>query len=390
MLSVEQLRRALTWAEGKARVTEWMTALGFETTGWMSGRIQRTILELAGLLMADFSEVVADTVEFGFNSFATGDPLTEFSRSRFQNERSPATHTVGPMRLRSTSSIPHTILPGQLLAATDANVQYRNVTGGTLPAGSAAAPSSIPLTWRAVLAGETGNAPLNTVRRLLTPIAGVTVLNDEGDPWYTETGTDEEPDSVLRRRNETKWASLTVELVRESYENIALSAGARKVRVVDNHPRGPGTIDVVCAAETAPLGDAGMASIQLEMSRRAFQTDIAWPADSGSRVAVVGPSPAELDVSATLYHDPNVSGVEAEARARIALTDFLRRTPIGGWTFASGLANVVTPEQIVEVLKGVAGVTAVKLASPSMNVSVGTLSLVMEGTWAFTMISVEN
>jgi hypothetical protein len=335
MLPVDKLRRPLTRMESVSRLMELLKSLGFETTGWQEGRIQRTLITLFGIMHSDLTEVQKQQADFGSNTYATGDALNEFSRSRFKNEKKAAQRTRGPIKLTSTASIPYEIKVGQLIVSTDSSIRYRNITGGTLPAGAPAVPSTLTLAWDALIAGANGNVPLNAVTRMITPLAGVTVANDTGTPWYTVAGADEESDEVLRQRNTTKWASLTVEFVAETYVNIALNAGAKKVKVHDQNPRGAGTIDVYAAGELDVLGPADMESIQLAYHERAFQTDAAWAdpwPNTTSRVATKYPEPLPLNLSATLYHDPDVSGATIEERARLDLQDFLRRTPIGGWS----------------------------------------------------------
>jgi uncharacterized phage protein gp47/JayE len=379
------MRRPFTRRQAEERLLELLTSLGFDTTGWQQGRIQKTLITVFSIMQSDLSEVVKALAEFGSNSLARGDALTEHSRSRFQNEKVGAVRTRGPIKLTSTASIPYTIQVGQLVACTDFGVKFRNLTEGTLPAGSVAAPSTLTLSWEAVIAGDQGNVPTNAVRRLLTPLAGVSVANDAGTPWYTVTGADEESDQLLRRRNETKWSRLTVELVAESYENIALDAGAKKVKVSDQNPRGPGTIDVYCAAETNLLSVPEMEKIQAELALRALQTTAAWvhpwPPGDMSRAAVRQPEPIPLSVAATLYHDPRLAGAIIQARAHEALIEFLRKTPLGGWSYGPGLENVVTREDVVEVLQAVEGVRTVVTSFATM--SVGTLALVTEGVWTF-------
>src|SRR5690606_5603268 len=389
MLSLQQLRTPFTRAQATAVVLEWLQQLGFVTTGWQNGRIQKTLVMLLSTLAADVSEVIRAIAEFGFNDFATGDALDEFSWSRYGNRKARATHTEGPMRLVSTATIPYTVEPGQLIAATDSGIQFRNVDGGVVPAGG-----ELTLTWRAVLAGSRGNVGPHTVTRLLTPLAGVTVHNDTGNPWYTTAGQDEESDESIRRRNATKWARLTVELVAESYENIAREAGARKVKVHDDNPRGPGTIDIYCAGDSGLLGPADMAAIQQALANTAFQTDASWPPAADSRAAAVQPTPQALGIDVTIYHDPNVSGSTITQAATDALEDFIARTPIGGWSYATGLQNVIVPEDIVDILQDIEGVETVILTSPSAPVGVGPLNLVARNDnvapWVITTVPVTS
>lgn len=386
MLSLESLRKPLT----RAQALTWLTdsvllPLGFDTTSWADGTIEKSTLYLMATCVADLSEGVKQIAEFGINAYSRGVALKEYSRSRFDNEPVEAVAYVGPMTLTNVGTVPYTIQVGQLLASTPAGVQFRNTTGGTLAAGSVATPSSLILTWTALKRGNT-NVASNTVTKLLTPLAGVTISNP-GSPWYTTAGADQESDASLQQRNATKWATLTVELVKESYEAIARAAGATKVKVHDQNPRGPGTIDVYPAGADDLLGTDDMEAIQLAMSERAFQTDSdwadPWPNDT-SRVAVKFPDTEALDVTATVYHSANYVGANVQAACLQALRDFIAALDIGGSDYSPGPANVVLVEDLVDVLKRVPGVRTVVVTLPASTVSVGTLALVVEGTFSIT------
>lgn len=388
MLSLASLRKPLTKAQALERVTNLFTALGFETTSWADGSIQKTFLMTLALVVSDLSEVAKNLAEFGFNSYSKGVPLTEFSRSRFDNERVAAVAAKGPMVLTSTASIAYPIQVGQLIASTATGIEFRNTTGGTLSAGSVASPSTLTLTFEAVKRGASGNVASSAVNKLVTPLAGVTIANSSGSPWYTTAGADEESNASLQARNRTKWANLTVEAVAETYEAVARAAGATKVNVHDSNPRGAGTVDIYCAADAALLGTSTMEAIQAAFAARAFQTDATWPAGASSRSAAQHPPTSALDVVATLYHDSGTAGATISARALTALRDFLAETPIGGWDYSPGPANVVLREDLINVLRNVEGVTTVVLTTPSATVAVGTLALVVEGTFTLTTVAV--
>lgn len=385
MLSLQSLRTPPTRTQVLDFVLGLLNSLGFATTGWQEGRIQHSLVKLFATLGADFAEVAKLTAEMGSNETAFGAGLTEYSWSRYRNRRIDAVATAGPMRLYNSGAVPYTVQPGELIAATDTGIEYRNTTGGTISAGTAATPSETTLQWSARIAGSGGNAGDETITRLLTPLAGVTVSNDVATPWYTTAGVDEESDAALKLRNSTKWARLTVELVKESYINIALENGARKVAVNDQNPRGAGTIDVIVAADNAVLGTSEMDDLQAVFATHAFQTSATRPADADSRVTVLEPSTIALGVTATVYHRASVSSAEIVTRCVAALDDFVNLTPIGGWDYSPGPANVVTVADVYDVLKSVEGVLTVTLTTPAANVSVGTLQLVTPGSWASTI-----
>lgn len=391
MLSLASLRKPLTRTQALDYVTSKMTALGFDTTSWADGSIQKTFLMTTAIVVADVSEVVKSIAEFGFNAYSKGVPLKELSRSRYNNEYVAAVATKGPMTLSNVASVPYTIKVGELISATANGVEFRNTTGGTLSAGSTSTPSTLVLQWEARKRGTSGNVALNAVTKLLTPLAGVTVANDSGTPWYSTAGADEESDASLQARNRTKWSTLTVEYVAETYESIARAAGAVKVKVNDSNPRGAGTIDVYAASSFTLLGTATMEAIQLAFSQRAFQTDSAWAdpwPNTTSRVATKHPPTAALDITGVIYHYAAYDGTDVLTRVTTALEDFLTQTPIGGWDYSPGPANVVLQEDIIDVVKAVEGVKTFVMTSPSGTTSVGTTALVTKGTWAISPVAV--
>lgn len=389
MLSVEQLRNPST----RAAVLEWLLEIlksaGFQTTGWQKGRIQRTLMTAFAECAADLTELAKGIVEFAFNDTAAGDPLNEFSKSRFANAKTPAQRARGPLTLRSVASIPYTVEPLQLIAATASGIEFRNISGGTIPAGSPSAPSATTLIFEARVAGISGGmVGVGEIDRLLTPLAGVTVSNDQvvGGVWYTVAPADEESDASIRERNRTKWATLSVELIAEAYENIARNAGAAKVSVDDNNPRGAGTIDIYVSGELSLLGTAEMQAIQAEFARRAFQTEPTWSPDPHptSRAWVRHAWETPVTLSGTVYY---VAGtVDIASRVTLALDDLARRIPLGGFPYSPGLLTI---GDILETIENVEGVRTVIL-NPRTDIPVAPRSLVRRGApnWGLTFTPV--
>lgn len=389
MLSVEQLRNPST----RAAVLEWLLEIlksaGFETTGWQKGRIQRTLMTAFAECAADLTELAKGIVEFGFNDTAAGDPLNEFSKSRFANAKTPAQRARGPLTLRSVASIPYTVEPLQLIAATASGIEFRNISGGTIPAGSPSAPSATTLLFEARVAGISGGmVGVGEIDRLLTPLAGVTISNDQvvGGVWYTVAPADEESDASIRERNRTKWATLSVELIAEAYEHIARNAGAAKVSVDDNNPRGAGTIDIYVSGELSLLGTAEMQAIQAAFAKRAFQTEPTWSPTphptSRAWVRHAGETPVTL--SGTVYY---VAGtVDIASRVTLALDDLARRIPLGGFPYSPGLLTI---GDILETIENVEGVRTVIL-NPRTDIPVAPRSLVRRGApnWGLTFTPV--
>lgn len=381
MISLDNALTPITRTEALTWSTETLQALGFDTESWQDGDFERTFLTLQATMASDFSDVQSLHAAWGFNRYAEGEALNLHSDSNYDQTKVPAVNTVGPVTFTNAGTQTYELKTGELIARSTSGILFTLDADDTIPASG-----SVPINMRANIAGITGNVPSDSITSLVTPLAGVTITNP-GSPWYTTTGQDEESDASMRERNSLKWTSQTVELIAESYEAIARTAGASKVFVDDANPRGAGTIDVLCSAETALLSTPEMTAIQVAFSTRAFQTDSAFPPAASSRTAAVNPSTLALDVTATVYHDPNVPTPEMETRLRNSMLEFLRVTPLGGYQYLPDNDHVILRADVEDALRKTLGARTVILSLPSSTIAVGATELVIEGTWLLTAVA---
>jgi len=392
MLSIQKIRTLVSRTQALDWISSLLTSIGFDTTSWQDGSFERTHLVTIATIAADLAEVARIYTKLSVNGYSSGDALTELSLSRFSNARGAGARAAGPMTLRSVAKTPYDIKPGQLIATTRDGVRFRNTTGTTIFASDGNVVSAT-CNWEAVLEGVTGNVPKGTVNRLETPLAGVTISNDVGNPWFSiRAGKDPERDDTLQRRNATKFARLSAELTAAAYENIAINLGASKVTLHDQNPRGPGTLDVYVAGQNSVLSDAEMATMQAEFAKRIFFTTAAWahPWVDGanpSRVAIRKPDTQALNFTATVYHSASVKASDVRADVAAALNGLLARTPIGGFSFTPGPQNILPVDDIVEAIRAVDGVKKVVL-DLTADVLVNPLKLLVQGTWYLNPIAV--
>lgn len=371
MLSVASMRRTTRLSEVYSWLIELLKAVGFQTDGWQVGRIQRSIMTTVAAGNADLSELVRFMVEFGFNDTCSGPALTLFSRSRFQNERFLARKTKGPMRLKNVSTSSYPIGPGEVIVSDSAGMEFRNTTGGTLLSGSVGAPTFLVLDFEAVVAGAGGNVSRGTVVNMVTSFAGVSVTNDVTtipNPWYSTIGLDEELDSALRRRNETKWALQSLELVKEGFEAVALANGAIKVDIDDTNPRGQGTLDLYAAGAEDVLSGPEMQALQLAFSKRVFHTEatwqLLWPPANPSLIQVKQPATQPFSLpNGIVYYTGDLSTVRDGVR--LALLDLITLAPLGGYNYPPGPTNIITLGDITNAIEEVEGVSTTELGLTS-------------------------
>lgn len=377
-LTVAQLTTPITRAEQLQFLIDDLTVLGFPATSWQSGSIQNTMIRVFSRVWADMSETVKQIAEFGFNDSSTGPALTVYARSHYQNTRYAASKASGPFRFTNTGTTPHVVTVGQLLiTTTQTGVQFSNTQAGTIPAGG-----FVDLTVQAVRGGSAGNISASDPLLLATSLAGVTVAPVVGS-WPTASGADAESDTGLRLRNSTKWARMSVELIRDSYMNIALEAdpNIRKVFVDDENPRGAGTVDVYIAGDTTALtaGGGEEQAAQNAFAAVAFQTG-AYPPDADSRVVVDVAPFVDLDLVGNVYFDGGYTAVAVTLNVYAALEAFLKTIPIGGFSYP-GLPHTIPLNEIEFAIRSAKGVKTVTLTTPATNVTVPGFGVLREGNW---------
>jgi phage-related baseplate assembly protein len=169
------------------------------------------------------------------------------------------------------------------------------------------------------------NIPPSPVE-FITPISGLTAMNLEGQ--YIEAGAAEETDDLLKQRCNLRWSTLSAAGPWRAYAYMALasSAAITKVNVIDNLPRGQGTLDVVLWGGSA-IGqkDVDIASRVIEAAKPITSNVLVYAAD-----------PNIIDIDGILTVRPGAS-----ATARAQLEDNLKKyeidLPIGGKIYRAQL-----------------------------------------------------
>ncbi len=386
MPTLEQLRTVPTRTQTLQWYLDNLGALGFNVNGWQDGTPQRTLLLGLSRVTTNFAEIGKQIVEMCFNDLARGAALEAYSIARFSNTPKPGTKAKYTIRLTNGGTVPHTVSVGQLLLSTKAGVQYRNLSGGTVSSGG----GTLDITVEAVKKGTAGVVADNTITVMVTPLAGVTATNLAGG--LVLSGEDPELDTTLRRRNSTQWARLTVELVADSYINLALEAAdsIRQAEVDDTNPRGAGTIDVYIAGDAVISAAAEVQAAQNLFATRAFQTET-YPADptpapvntDPTRVLVKAAPGVAINVTGTIYYANTFSAAVVQPKVEAAIAAFVALTPLGGYPYPSP-GKLLPRENLVAAIQAVQGVRTVVLADPAADVTLVGFSKATVGALAIT------
>lgn len=377
----------VTHDEAKQSLLAQLDAAGFTATSWQEGEPALALVEMVAEVWHQCSKLAVYIKESALNATAAGEALTRLSSSHYANTRTGAVAAQRRITLScSATAGPHTFDASDLVVEHPDGPTYRLIDNGdpgvVFPITLVSGGSQPDLIFEAEVAGTAANKADGTVSALQTTLAGVTITSDVVE----RSGTDQESDATLRTRNTTKWALLTeYELIADAVVNIALDATelVSDVKVDDQNPRGAGTFDVYMAneLETASAGDIALA--QAAIDARVFGSTATPPT-----CVVYGASEQPLNLTGTVYYKGSYSAVDLETATLLALEEYIKQIPIGGYNFYPGPSNVVPINDVEAVLRAVTvnGQSVSKtvvLSSPS-DLPVGTYGKVVPGTIALT------
>lgn len=207
--------------------------------------------------------------------------------------------------------------------------------------------------------GAHANASAGQICELVTPVAGVeSVSNPAG--WLISEGANEEKDSQLAERYRLQWQANNG-CTKYAYMAWALSVpGVTSVSVLDRHPRGQGTVDVVVrGADVLPT------AALLDKVREAIapQTPI------NDDWLVKGPEPVSVSIQGELEYvmgDPAQIVSMAEGRIRAL---FAETSPLND-VCALQIGQDATLDLLTHTVMAVPGLKSVRWTTPTADVPV--------------------
>lgn len=281
--------------------------------------------------------------------------------------RLPATKALGNVYFTREASGGNVNIPANRIVKTlpdGLGLEYRFITleDSVLPAGE----TEISVAVEAEEYGRNSNVTPGMISEIVTPIVGVDgVENRYG--WLTGEGADEETDESLRERYALKWKDVNG-ATRSAYESWARGViGVVAVTVLDHHPRGQGTVDVVLK------GSAGIPTAELIAAVDAVVQEMRPINDD---VLVKGPTPVAVAISVNLelvYGDP--AGIAAEVENRLNAL-FLDPSPVADVSPLQ-VGEDLTLDRMVHEIMAVPGIKRVLWTSPAADVQAAGDALVV-------------
>lgn len=229
--------------------------------------------------------------------------------------------------------------------------------------------------------GQSGNVTPDQICEIVTVIPGVDAVENRAESLVNE-GADREEDDSLRARYVLAWQALSG-CTRHAYESWARSVkGVVAAKILDQHPRGQGTVDVVLKG-TAGLPTQALLDAVSDVIVGTGNDDELAPINDD--VLVKAPTPVLIDIVAELVLTHGVPAEildEAEARER-ALFD--STAPITG--IAPMAIGQDGPIDLLKwPMKGVDGVKKINMTSPLADVPVPTDGLAVLNSIELTYV----
>ncbi|MDY6904077.1 MAG: baseplate J/gp47 family protein [Thermodesulfobacteriota bacterium] len=193
--------------------------------------------------------------------------------------------------------------------------------------------------------GTAGNVVAGQICEVSTTISGVDGVENRSD-WLSSEGVDKEDDEALRQRHSLQWQANNG-VTKYAYMAWAMSvAGVVSVTILDQHPRGQGTVDVVIK------GSAGVPTPALI---DAVDVAIGGQEPINDDYLVKGPTPVDITIEAELeLVSGNAADILAEAENRLTAL-FTEGSNVTGIT-PLAIGQDVTMDLLVSTVMAVAGV----------------------------------
>lgn len=238
--------------------------------------------------------------------------------------------------------------------------RYISTADAVLPAGA----ESVAVPVQAEEYGAATNAGTGQICELANPVPGVFAVTNAQD-WLTSEGANAESDNQLAERYRLRWAGNNG-CTKYAYKAWALSVpGVSSVSILDQHPRGQGTVDVVVRGSAVLPTEALLGKVREAIAPHTPINDD-WQ--------VRAPDPVPVAISGTLetvFGDP--VRIRATAEARILalfadISDFEDIIPLE-------IGEDLTLDRLTHTVMAVSGVKRVLWAQPAGDIAIGRAGL---------------
>lgn len=336
----------------------------YSANGWLPNRlnlnkgVMRGLIEVFAFCLYQLYVLLAEILANAFPKTATG-PWSDLHADQIELTRKTATKASGNVIFSGEESGNIKIPAGRIIktAPDGTGAVYRFITTkeAIIPDGQ----SNIAVPVEAEEYGRGANAAPGQICEISTSIPNVTAVTN-GSDWMASEGADEETDTQLGSRYVLRWLEKNG-CTKYAYESWAMSVpGVITVTVLDQHPRGQGTVDVVIKGSNGVPTDDLLTKVRMAIAEN-FPVNDDWIAKGPTSVGVA--IRAELVI---VSGSPDAIKAEAENRIRALFAD---PTTVPGISPLQ-IGEDLTRDRLVSTIMAVSGVKSINWTSPISDVEV--------------------
>lgn len=312
------------------------TTVGLPVTTWQTGDPTRSLFEVLSQTLSTLEAVAARYVASGFLDLAAqitdssgASDLTWLKLTAYQKfgyTAREATYATCTVRLSNTGGGVYTIDAQDLSFAltSDADVTYRNTSGGTLLAGTVPSPATLDITVECEVAGSDGSASIGDLELVTTIAAGVV----SGTNTTAGVGVDEETAASIVAGCRAKLESLSPNGAAGAYEYVALNstltgaADITRALVVDNSTTGDVTVYLASSGGAAAGPDVTL--VETALAQYATPQCVTLTVSSATAYPIT--------ITPTVYVYDSIGATESEIKTAVvtACETLFKGLPIGG------------------------------------------------------------
>jgi uncharacterized phage protein gp47/JayE len=217
--------------------------------------------------------------------------------------------------------------------------------------------------------GAATNVTAGQIAEIVTVVPGVESVTNLSD-WLTEEGADIETDRQMHERYELRWRENNG-CNKYAYKSWAMAVpGVIAVEVMDQHPRGQGTVDVVVKSSAGVPTEVLLDSVRDFIVRGARdESEQAGPPINDDWKAK-GPTPVPLALSVNLELKPGYDGDTAKGTAEKRLRAMFLDPNVVDGVDPLQIGEDVPMDLLKAVAMGVPGVKKTTWTSPTADTPV--------------------
>lgn len=360
----KELTGALSFKEMVLDLMGLLKEAGTKITNLNIGGAARTLfIELPAQAFADLYSLVIEVAKQGFVAHATGGWL-DLNAENVGLERKQAQIAQGMVTFKRNANVKGNIkIPKGVIVKTptgpDGTELRFFVTQETIMQ-DIDSECLVPVT--AEHPGSVYSVGAGYITQLVSSVNGISEITN-GESWLTQEGADTESDADLRARCVLRWHELSQGSTKYAYQSWALSVeGVREAYILDQHPRGQGTVDIVI------VGTGGTPSETLINEVQSVITD-KRPVCSDALVRAPVSIPINIDVEVFIHpSEGNEETVKADCEA--ALDALFVKNDRYPTIRPFGIGEDVTMARVIHALMGLDNVYNVVTYAPNDDIAI--------------------